>query len=147
VTEAFRDEWGLPRPVQWNLVHSEAGVLRGVHVHLRHHDYLVLAQGRMTLGLHDLRPGAAAGGLALELDASAPVGIAVPPGVAHGFYFPEPAVYFYSVTSYWDPADELGCRWDDAEIPWPAAPSLLSERDERAGSLKAVREAVVAALT
>lgn len=45
-TEVFREEWDTGvRPVQWNAVSSEAGVLRGVHVHVRHDDYLILLRG------------------------------------------------------------------------------------------------------
>ena len=47
----------------------------------------------------------------------------IPPGVAHGFYFHEPSLHVYAVEHEWDPADELGCRWDDPEleIAWPCA--------------------------
>src|SRR3954452_9738350 len=57
-TERYRREWGLgAEPVQWNAVWSEAGVLRGVHVHLRHDDYLTVPVGRASVGLRDLRHG------------------------------------------------------------------------------------------
>lgn len=50
--EIFRASWptGI-EPLQWNIVSSVAGVLRGVHVHRRHGDYLTVASGRLTLGL------------------------------------------------------------------------------------------------
>ena len=33
-TEIFRDEWNVgTTPVQWNVVHSNPNVFRGVHVH------------------------------------------------------------------------------------------------------------------
>ncbi len=55
-TELFRREWELEvDPVQWNIVRSEAGVLRGVHVHPRHDDYLTIVSGRAAIGLRDLR--------------------------------------------------------------------------------------------
>jgi dTDP-4-dehydrorhamnose 3,5-epimerase len=57
-TEVFRASWGVGfSPVQWNVVQSAQGVLRGVHVHPVHEDYLVLLLGHATLGLRDLRPG------------------------------------------------------------------------------------------
>ena len=59
-TELFRDSWGLPvEPVQWNAVRSEANVLRGVHAHWQHADYLTVVVGRAAIGLHDLREGSA----------------------------------------------------------------------------------------
>ena len=57
-TELFRDSWSVEvKPAQWNGVRSVANVLRGVHAHWRHADYLALAVGRATIGLYDLREG------------------------------------------------------------------------------------------
>jgi len=146
-TEMFRDSWSLEvKPVQWNAVSSVANVLRGVHAHWRHADYLTVVAGRATVGLHDLRAGSATEGLAatVELRADRPAGLVVPPGVAHGFYFPEPSVHIYAVDHEWDTADELGCRWDEPElgIDWPCERPLLSPRDEALGSLSELRAAV-----
>lgn len=133
--EVFRDEWPLDlRPVQWNAVRSRAGVMRGVHVHPTHHDYLTVLAGTLVLGLHDLRPESPTAGRSamLTIDAAAPVAAVIPPGVCHGFWFPEPSVHLYGVDRYWNLADELGCRYDDPALglAWPVdtAP-LLSERD------------------
>jgi dTDP-4-dehydrorhamnose 3,5-epimerase len=148
--ELFREEWEVGvRPVQWNAVHSEAGVLRGVHVHPRHDDYLTIVLGRATIGLRDLReetptPGAAA---CVELDAQQPAAISIPHGVAHGFYFHEPSTHIYSVSHYWDMADELGCRWDDPElrIPWPQSEATISSRDAELPTLATLREELLTA--
>jgi len=150
-TELFRDSWGLPvEPVQWNAVRSEANVLRGVHAHWRHADYLTVMLGRATIGLHDLREGSPTDGVGtvVELDAHAPAAISIPPGVAHGFYFHEPSVHVYAVSHEWDPKDELGCRWDDPalEIEWPCSDPLISDRDRALESLSALRDAWRAAL-
>lgn len=138
-TEIFREEWELDiAPLQWNAVRSEAGTLRGVHLHLRHGDYLVVVAGRATIGLHDMRPGSPTGGTVttVEMTGENPAGITIPVGVAHGFYFHEPSLHIYAVTHYFDPADELGCRFDDPDlaIQWPEAPRLVSERDSSAGT-------------
>lgn len=149
-TEIFRDEWeaGM-RPVQWNAVRSEAGVLRGVHAHPRHDDYLTLPVGRATIGLCDLRPGSPTDGLAtcVTLSEREPAGIVIPHGVAHGFLFHERSLHVYAVSHTWDPADELGCRWDDPDlaIPWPQAPARISERDAALGDLAALRRQLAAA--
>lgn len=140
-TELFRLEWDTGiAPIQWNAVSSAAGVLRGVHVHPRHDDYLIVLQGRATIGLRDLRRGSPTEGMVavVELRGDSMAAITIPHGVAHGFYFHEPSLHVYSVSHYWDPADELGCRWDDPDlgIPWPVATATLSERDAAAPSLK-----------
>jgi len=145
-TELFRDSWQLDvEPSQWNAVRSEANVLRGVHAHVRHDDYLTLVVGRATVGLHDLRVGSTTEGLgvAVELDASAPAALVIPTGVAHGFYFHEPSVHVYAVSHEFDPADELGCRWDDPAlaIDWPCREPLVSPRDRELGRLSALRAA------
>lgn len=149
-TELFREEW-VPgvRPIQWNAVHSKAGVLRGVHVHPRHTDYLTMASGEMTLGLCDLRPESPTFRLALTLELAAdnPKAAIVPPGVAHGFYFVEDSIHVYAVSHYWDLADELGCRWDDPAlgIPWQHETAQISVRDEALQSLAELEAELAAA--
>ena len=140
-TEIFRQEWSQGfEPVQWNLVSSQPGVLRGVHVHIRHTDYLIVAGGHATIGLKDLRDTSTTSGLACALDIRGDelVAIVTPPGVAHGFYFHEPSAHIYAVSNYWDKADELGCHWKDPDldIPWPINEARLSERDAKAQTLE-----------
>jgi len=145
-TELFRDEWGLGVDlVQWNAVRSEAGVLRGVHVHLVHDDYLTIQWGSAAIGLRDLRaetetPAATA---TVELEAENPAAIRIPAGVGHGFLFLEPSLHVYAVSHTWDPADELLLRWDDPAIgiDWPREPERLSNRDATAPDLGEVLEA------
>jgi dTDP-4-dehydrorhamnose 3,5-epimerase len=139
-TEIYRDAWNLgPRPVQWNMVRSEANVLRGVHVHTRHADLLTVADGELILGLRDLRPASPSHGMSVMLRISTEdLHMAViPVGVAHGFYFPRPACHIYAVTEAFDGSDEFGCRWDDPalELNWPCREPMLSKRDSEAGSL------------
>jgi dTDP-4-dehydrorhamnose 3,5-epimerase len=133
-TELFRAEWPTGvAPIQWNAVRSDAGVFRGVHVHLRHDDYLTVLAGRAAVGLRDLRRGSPSEGLSalVELRGDQPAAIVIPHGVAHGFYFPEPSLHVYAVTEYWDLDDELSCRWDDPalEIAWPVSSAQVSQRD------------------
>jgi len=149
VGEIFRDEWptGIA-PVQWAVAVSAAGVMRGVHVHIRHDDYFVLLQGRLALGLRDLRRGAPRGACPalLELRGEEPVAVVVPHGVAHGFLFLEPSTYVLGNSHYYDPADELGCHWldPDLEIHWPARTALLSPRDTALPPMREVMEHIPA---
>ena len=142
-TELYRREWGLgAEPVQWNAVWSEAGVLRGVHVHVRHDDYLTVPVGRASVGLRDLRRDSPTAGLTavVELGREQPGALVIPRGVAHGFYFHEPSLHVYAVSEYWVPADELACNWADPAlgIDWPAATALVSDRDRDAQPLEAL---------
>lgn len=150
VAELFRRSWEpAVDPAQWNVVRSRAGVFRGVHVHLRHDDYLVVLSGHASIGLRDLRRGAPTFGLAavVELPGEELSSIVIPRGVAHGFFFREDSVHVYAMTREWNPADELGCHFADREleIPWEIAPSFVSERDRGALPLRALQAQVDAA--
>lgn len=138
-TEVFREEWATDiEPCQWNIVHSKANVLRGVHVHSIHVDYLLCLSGKLTIGLKDMRPSAPSFGISLmeKMDFVDPVAIVIPPGVAHGFYFHEPSIHLYAVSEYWDKEDELGCQWNDTDLEfnWPCDVPVISERDMELGS-------------
>jgi dTDP-4-dehydrorhamnose 3,5-epimerase len=144
-TEVLREQWGTGcAPVQWNYVTSEAGVLRGVHVHRRHADYLVITHGRASIGLCDLRFGSPTEGVAtvVEMRGEELAALTIPPGVAHGFYLHEPSMQLYAVSEYWDPQDELGCFWSDPDlaIPWPVTSARISARDQALPSLMELRE-------
>jgi dTDP-4-dehydrorhamnose 3,5-epimerase len=143
LAEIFRAAWVDPIAVQWNLLRTSAGVMRGVRVHPVHTDHMVTLQGRSAVGLRDLRRRSPTEGMAtlLEMDGDAMALLTIPPGVAHGFYFPAPALQIIGVSHYWDPADELGCRWDDPElaIPWPHIAPAVSLRDIALPSLRALR--------
>ena len=140
VTELFRQGWADGSYVQWNYVRSAEGVLRGVHGHFRHADYLAILEGTAFIGLKDLRQDSPAlGNTALiEMTGEKLQTLTIPAGVAHGFYFARPSTLVYAVTHYWDTADELGCRWDDPElgIPWPVQSVRLSRRDEALPSFR-----------
>jgi dTDP-4-dehydrorhamnose 3,5-epimerase len=140
LTELFRNEWSVGfDPVQWNVVSSAPGVLRGVHCHVRHDDLLSVAQGELILGLVDARPESPTY-RRTELHRVHALSelVRVPVGVGHGFYFEEPTTMVYAVSAYWDVADEMGCRWDapDLGIEWPATAvdPVLSGRDQQPGS-------------
>lgn len=150
LTEIFRSSWETNiAPVQWNIVHSSTNVMRGVHVHVLHADYLVMVSGRMRLGLKDIRPESPTSGRScfVDLPADDPVGVTIPTGVCHGFYFPVPSTLVYSVTSYWSPEDELGCQWNAPELglDWPTEDPILSNRDMTAGTYREMVDDYLAA--
>jgi dTDP-4-dehydrorhamnose 3,5-epimerase-like enzyme len=141
LTEVFRassyPEWPM---VQWNVVNSAANVLRGVHCHRRHHDVITVLRGQASIGMQDVRPWSPTLGAAavVTLKGASPAMVAIPPGVAHAFYFCEPSTHLYGVSEYWNLDDELGCHWSDPEltIPWPPFDPQLSARDAGAGTFR-----------
>jgi dTDP-4-dehydrorhamnose 3,5-epimerase len=140
LTEIFRQDWFKEEPpIQWNLVRSRPRVLRGVHCHIRHTDFLSVIEGELILGIVDIRRNSPTFMVAeLHRVPSGGEVVAIPRGVAHGFYFEIPTTMVYGVSRYWNHDDELGCRWDDPEIrvAWPCSDPDLSSRDEVAGSLE-----------
>jgi dTDP-4-dehydrorhamnose 3,5-epimerase len=138
-TEAFRASWPTrTTPIQWNVITNRANVLRGVHVHIRHTDFLTSIVGDLIVGLKDIRPDSPTyGKTALHyLCEDEPSALTIPTGVAHGFYSKGPSKQLYAVSEYWNTADELGCRWDDPSlgIGWPTISPMISLRDDEAGS-------------
>jgi len=108
-----------------------------VHVHVQHWDYLFVLQGELLLGLHDMRPTSLTyrRSATVTLRGSDLRAVVIPPGVAHGFYYPERTLHLLGTSTYWDRRDDLACRWDAPElgIEWPCADPILSPRDRDAG--------------
>jgi dTDP-4-dehydrorhamnose 3,5-epimerase len=136
LVELCRHVWVEPEvPVQWNLVANHAQVVRGVHWHELHTDFIAPVFGAVHAVLVDLRPGSPTELVSqiIELDADAPALLTIPAGVGHGFYSERASGVLYAVTRYWDPADEFGVRWNDPAlgIPWPAGAdsATVSVRD------------------
>ena len=134
VCEIHRDSWGLaPRPLQWDFITTRPNALRGVHVHSLRYDYMLVAHGRATFGLADLRADSPTfrRSMVFEATGDAPCVVIVPPGVAHGIYAHDSVHYLYGLTAYWDGTDQLGCRFDDPDlgIAWPVRDPILLPRD------------------
>jgi dTDP-4-dehydrorhamnose 3,5-epimerase len=120
--------------VQANRSDKAAGSLVGLHYHLHQADYWFVTRGRAQVVLHDLRQGSPTerATLALELDAESQRGVFIPPGVAHGFAALSDLTLVYLVDGYYNPDDELGVAWDDAEVgaDWGLVDPILSTRDQ-----------------
>ena len=141
LTEIYREGWfPFGAAVQWNLVTSPAGVLRGIHVHLRSAEYYALVAGRALVGYRDLRPGSPTLGAAalVEIGGSEPVALVAPCGLAHGVYSTTPITLLVGTTSVRDPAAEAGCHWRDPDlaIPWPFETAIVSAQDAELGRLR-----------
>ncbi|MGH0033046.1 MAG: dTDP-4-dehydrorhamnose 3,5-epimerase family protein [Myxococcota bacterium] len=137
LTEVFRSDWvDAAAPRQWNVIRSTGNSLRGVHVHIRHTDYVSVLDGAAIIGLKDLRRGSPTHlkDACIAVDAGSPRLLRIPPGVAHGFYTPEASLLCVAASEYFDPADDLGYRWDDtAALLFPEVRDpIVSERDATA---------------
>lgn len=141
--ECWSDRWPQRlQPRQWAAVQSHAGALRGMHLHRRHDEAIVVLSGRCAVGLHDLRSDSNSHGrsLLLELDGSTPQCLQFPPGIVHGWLALSDCLHLQAVSEphaeYADD-DNPGCRWDDPGLGlrWPRAPTLCSARSAGFGSL------------
>jgi dTDP-4-dehydrorhamnose 3,5-epimerase len=135
-----------PDFVQDNHSRSTRGTLRGLHgQRQRPQGKLVRAVlGEIWDVAVDVRPGSATFGryVACTLSAEQMNQLWVPPGLMHGFcVVSEVAEVEYKCTDLYDRNDEVGLRWDDAElaIPWPIRAPVLSEKDQRHPSLGELR--------
>jgi dTDP-4-dehydrorhamnose 3,5-epimerase len=135
------DPLGVGTMVQANLSRSRAGVLRGMHFHLRQADLWLLVDGECTTVATDLRPALRGGQAVSEVIAMKPGdALLIPPRVAHGFLAVTDMSLVYLVSHEYDGTDEYGFAWDDpaARIAWPFEPTIISARDRFNPSLQDV---------
>ena len=136
LTETFSKQWSIGiAPAQWNMIRSEAHVLRGLHIHWRHDEYFCLIQGHCLFGLYDARPESPTyqHSALYELSEKDLKALVFPTGVIHGLYTYSPSTLIQAVSEcYSDFADDdnFGCRWDDPalNIPWGISDPVLSDQ-------------------
>ena len=138
VRETFRASWNRDIPPIQQIVRSQSipHTLRGMHLHLRQWDIWHIASGSALVRLLY-----ADGSEHYErLDAG--LTLAIPPGVAHGFYTEEGCTLMYALTEEYDGTDEYGFypfdgMGPDAHPGWPKSHLglVVSERDLRAQRL------------
>lgn len=145
LTEIYRRQWvaGGREAVQANLSWSRPGVLRGLHWHRKQSDYWCVLSGVAHVGLVDLREGSPTrlATTVLRIDSrEGRSGLAIPAGVAHGFYAEAEVLLLYLVDRSFSGDDEFGLTWNDPELRlgWPVETPLLSERDRSNPSLAEV---------
>jgi dTDP-4-dehydrorhamnose 3,5-epimerase len=131
---SLTDPLGADRMVQGNVSRSRAGVLRGMHFHLRQADVWVLLEGKAVAATTDLRrlfsaPDTTPRSQVLHLEPGDV--LYLPRLVAHGFWAIEPTMLVYFVSNEYDGSDEHGFAWNDviADIEWPSGEPILSDRD------------------
>jgi dTDP-4-dehydrorhamnose 3,5-epimerase len=132
VFEGWREEWTPFTVRQLTEARAAAGVIKGLHLHYLQWDWWRVVSGRMHVGLYDARPHSPSyrATASFEMNAAAPHGLAIPPGVAHGFYVLEDIEMIYLLSETYNPADEHGVRWDSVGIDWPIdRDPAISRRD------------------
>lgn len=132
------------------LSRSRAGVLRGLHAE-RGGGYktIVCVSGRVFDVVADARRGSPARGRWTGRWMNEGEGVVVPPGLCHGFAAPAyagEATLLYLLDAPYEPAEQWGVRFDDAELAvgWPAPPPggwTLSARDAALPALRNVTPA------
>jgi len=126
--------------IQENHSRSRRGALRGLH--FENWEKLVyVARGEVFTAVADVRPESPSFGEVetFHLGDSSRLKLFLPRAVAHGFcVLSDEADYIYQVTQYWDGADTPSVAWNDPDIavPWPISDPIVSERDQRAPTMR-----------
>ncbi|MBI4898471.1 MAG: dTDP-4-dehydrorhamnose 3,5-epimerase family protein [Actinobacteria bacterium] len=132
VFEGWREGWTPFTVRQLTEGRAAAGVMKGLHLHYIQWDWWRIVSGRMLVGLYDARPHSPSfrATANFEMSPDSPHGLAIPPGVAHGFYALEDVEMIYLLSEVYNPDDEHGVRWDSVGIDWPlTGEPLISDRD------------------
>jgi dTDP-4-dehydrorhamnose 3,5-epimerase len=132
VFEGWRESWTPFTVRQLTEARAQAGVMKGLHLHYVQWDWWRVVKGRMLVGLYDARPHSPTfkTSATLEMNAETPAALAIPPGVAHGFYALEDLEMIYLLSEVYNVDDEFGIRWDSVGIDWPVSDApILSDRD------------------
>lgn len=114
-----------------------AGTLRGLHYQRAPWAETKLVRctrGRVYDVMVDLRAGSSTlhQWFGIELTEQARNAVYIPQGFAHGFItLTDGAELHYQISVPYRPEGAAGVRWDDPAfgIEWPAAPTVISERD------------------
>jgi dTDP-4-dehydrorhamnose 3,5-epimerase len=136
-TEVHRVDWATGcEPQQWSLDHSRAGTFRGMHAHRERFDYVTPVWGRLVVGLYDARIDSPSTGSSAIISVSHADGVALilPPGVAHGFYYPEDSAVLIGFSRPWSPKDDVRCHYlcPELGLKWPGPTHHISASDASA---------------
>jgi len=132
--------------VQDNFSRSLRGVIRGLHYQIgssAQQKLVTVLYGEVLDVAVDLRRGSPSFGnhISVHLSSREPRMVWIPEGFAHGFsVLSEEAGVAYKCTTYYDPVNERGVRWNDPDlkIDWCVERPLLSEKDRQQPLLREV---------
>lgn len=133
--------------IQDNHSRSCRGVLRGLHYQINHSQtqLVYVSRGKIFDVIVDLRTHSETFGkwYGTYLSGDEPRQIFMPKGFAHGFLvISDTADIHYKVSEYYNPDDEAGILWCDADlnINWPVNNPIVSKRDMEFPVLSAIHE-------
>ncbi len=134
------------RFVQDNHSRSGQGTLRGLHAQLRKPQgkLIRVIQGEIFDVAVDARPDSPTFGqwVGQLLSQENFLQLYVPPGFFHGFCVTGfSAEVEYKCTDFYNPADEIGLRWNDPDlkIQWPVSDPVLSQKDKKLPLLREIQ--------
>ena len=135
--------------VQDNESTSRKGVLRGLHMQFSHPQAKLVRviNGEVWDVAVDVRKDSPTFGKwhGVLLSADNKKQFFVPEGFLHGFVvLSDAATFVYKCTRLYEPDDEYGVAWDDADIDvkWPTTEVRLSEKDKHNHSLAELQERI-----
>ena len=135
--------------VQDNESKSRKGVLRGLHMQFSHPQAKLVRviNGEVWHVAVDVRKDSPTFGKwhGVLLSADNKKQFFVPEGFLHGFVvLSDAATFVYKCTRLYEPDDEYGVAWDDADIDvkWPTTEVRLSEKDKHNHSLAELQERI-----
>lgn len=129
--------------VQDNLSYSHRNVLRGLHGAPRMSKIVQVVSGEVFDVVVDARVESPTFGRwqSFVLSEQSHTQIYIPAGCLHGFLtLSDEAIFCYKQSTEYDPAREIGVRWDDPAlaVAWPdlGEPTILSEKDRNNRSFR-----------
>ena len=135
--------------VQDNESKSRKGVLRGLHMQFNHPQAKLVRviNGEVWDVAVDVRKSSQTFGQwhGVLLSGENKKQFFVPEGFLHGFVvLSETATFVYKCTRLYEPSDEYGVAWDDADIgvEWPTMGIIISEKDKHNHSLAELKEKI-----
>jgi dTDP-4-dehydrorhamnose 3,5-epimerase len=121
-------------------------VVRGAHVHADYDEYYTVLQGRLVVGLADIRRDSSTFGRSVQFNWSDRdrIAIVVIVGVAHVVYFETDAMLVFGLSGFWSAeSDSIGCQWNAPELAfnWHAANVRRSQWESQAGDYAGMPQA------
>ena len=119
------------RFVQDNEVFNKAGVLRGMHVNIRHPQgkLIRVVNGKIFDVVIDLRKDSESYKkcYGIELSDENKMQLYIPEGMGHGYYAVTDTIVQFKVTTHYIPNDEVGFSWKsrDLDVIWPPMRNLI----------------------